>query len=80
MTRACVTLPPTDSQCESGGVVVRQGTRRREQALVVWVGGIENFPEPRDQGGSVGFQSIPDYRQFGRRGVEQAFFEEGKLG
>ncbi len=38
----------------AGGIVVRKSTRRREQAHVARLGSIDDGPELRDQGGTVG--------------------------
>ncbi len=54
----------------TGGVVIGQGTRRGEQAHIPWLGRVEDVPELRDQGRTVGLQGIPDHHQFGRRSHE----------
>ena len=64
----------------AGGVVVRQGTRRREQAHVAWLGRIEHRPQFRDQGRLMGFQGITQHGKFAWSGFDQAVEEVINLG
>jgi hypothetical protein len=59
----------------TGGVVIGEGTRCREQAHVARFGRVESGPELRNQPGLVGLEEIPDHRQFAGRGAKETVLE-----